>query len=378
MKSLVQMLPLTLAASIVFAQPPAALVQGLQLPYKMILTPGRNLLVAEGGTGANQGRISLVTQAGTRQSVLEGLPAGVNNESKLPIGPTGLALRGRTLFIAISDGDSDAGGPTPGTTILNPKGMSSQLFSSILRADFSAELDRITAPFRLTLASQQQLADGNDVALNNGAGDSATIRVLVDFPDVRPFAPTIYKHSDPYALLLDPNDSNKLYLIDAGQDTVVRVDTETGRYRVISHLPRVPAPPPFGQTDSVPTSAFWYADRLLVTQLTGFPFIKGASGAVLVNVQDGTVEPFMTGLTNVMDVISIDRGSQRARFLVLEFSGDLAAPMPAPAGRLLLFDEPVPSTLMPTNAATSMVYDAESRDLFVSDLFGNISRLKLP
>ena len=378
MKTVFRMLPLTIAACVGFAQAPVPFVRGLQFPYKMILTPGRNLVVSEGGTGANQGRLSLVTPAGARQSLLEGLPAGVNNESQLPIGTTGLALRGRTLFIAIADGDSGAAGPTPGTTILNPKGTSSQLFSSILRADFSTDVDRVAAPFQLTPTNQQQLVDGNDVILNNSAGDRVTIRVLIDFPDVRPFAPTLYKHSDPYALLLDPNDLNTLYLLDAGQDTVVRLDTETGRYRVVAHLPRVPAPPPFGQTDPVPTSAIWYGDQLLVSELTGFPFTKGGSRAVLVNVRDGSVEPFISLVSNAMDVIHIDRGDQRARFLILEFSGDLLAPPPGPPGRLLLYDQLAPVTLMPTNAATSMVYDPESRDLFVSDLFGNINRMRLP
>ena len=93
MKALLRMLAFVVAASMTFAQAPSAFVQGLQLPPKMIPTPGRNLLVSEGGAGANQGRISLVTRAGMRQSVLEGLPAGVNTDSQLPIGPPGARHR---------------------------------------------------------------------------------------------------------------------------------------------------------------------------------------------------------------------------------------------------------------------------------------------
>lgn len=361
-----------------FGQAPAPFVQGLQLPYRLLATPGHNLLAAEGGTGANEGRVSLVTAGGSRQSLLEGLPAGVNGESQLPVGPVGLALRDKTLFIAIGDGDSDAQGPMPGSTIGNPKGTSSLLFSSVLRVDFTVEPDRIGAPFRLTLAGQQQLADGNDVVLENGMGDRATVRLLIDFPDLRPFAPTLYKHSDPYALVLDRGNANALYLVDAGQDTVVRIDTETGRYRVISRFERAPAPPPFGRTDAVPTSVTWYGDKLLVTQLTGFPFTNGASRAVLVDVNTGAVEPFINGLTNAMDILPIARAEGRPRFIVLEHSGSITAPPPGVPGRLLLFDTPAPTTLMPTNAATSLAWDAESGNLYVSDLGGNIYRMKLP
>jgi hypothetical protein len=108
------------------------LAEGLQLPYKLLLTQDGNLLVSAGGGAPNTGRISLVNRSGNRTPVLEGLPSGLANPELIPLGPTGMALRQRTLYVAIGEGDAVRAGATPGSLVLNPAGMSSPLFSSVL------------------------------------------------------------------------------------------------------------------------------------------------------------------------------------------------------------------------------------------------------
>ena len=49
-------------------QPATVFATGLQAPIKIRLTPVGNLLVAEGGTGPNTGRISLVSRTGVTRA----------------------------------------------------------------------------------------------------------------------------------------------------------------------------------------------------------------------------------------------------------------------------------------------------------------------
>jgi len=80
------------------------------------LSQNGNLLVAEQGNGPNTGRISILDpSSGERRTLLDGLPSAINNLGGFPApsGPSGLAMRGRTLFIAIGVGDAALLGPLP-------------------------------------------------------------------------------------------------------------------------------------------------------------------------------------------------------------------------------------------------------------------------
>ena len=75
-----------------YAQQTSVFATGLQLPYKLAITPAGTLLVSEAGGPVNAGRVSLINRSGVRQSLLEGLPSGrANGPDLTPIGPTGLA-----------------------------------------------------------------------------------------------------------------------------------------------------------------------------------------------------------------------------------------------------------------------------------------------
>lgn len=357
---------------------PTVIASGLQVPYRVMVTPRGSLLVSEGGTENNGGRLSVVTRGGNRTTLLAGLPSGKNTESQAFIGPTGLAYRNRILYIVISNGDSDVAGPTPGTTIPNPKGTASPLLSSVLAVRFSAEIDMLTGPFTLTAKDHQTVADGDVVTLTSG-GDRAEVALLANFQDFTPSATTIYKHSDPYAITFDPNSREYLYVVDAGQDSVVRIHRETGRMRTVLRIPPIPSSAPGPPvSDPVPNAITPYGNDLLITQLTGFPFTTGVSRVSLFDTRSRTLTPFITSLTNAMQVLYIPRGAERPRFLVLEFSNNFLSTPPGP-GRLLLYDTAAGRPLVEgLPAPTSMDYDSTSGEVFITDLTGRLVSVKLP
>jgi DNA-binding beta-propeller fold protein YncE len=357
---------------------PTVLVSGLQSPYKVILTPRGNLLVSEGGTENNGARISVVSRGGNRTTLLAGLPSGKNVESSLFIGPAGLALQDRTLYMTIADGDADAHGEAPGTTIPNPKGVASPLLSSILAVRFSADVDMIAAPFTLKASDHQVIADGNPVTLDNGNGARAEISLVANFQDFTPNPVTIYKHSDPYSIAIGPNGRD-LYIADAGQDSIVRISGESGQMRTLLRIPPIPSSVPGPPvSDPVPNSIVPYGSQFLVAQLTGFPFTPGVSRVSLFDPETGALSPFLNGLTSAMDIVYIPRENARARFLVLEFSNNFLGTPPGP-GRLLLFDTPAGTPLIEgLPSPTSMVYDPSTQEVFITDLTGRLVKATLP
>ena len=122
--ALAVLLTFTLTSVSVKAQcPTTVLASDLRAPTKIILSQNGNLLVAEQGNGPNTGRISILEpNNGERRTLLDGLPSAINNLGGFPApsGPSGLAMRGRTLFIAIGVGDAALLGPFPGTELPNP------------------------------------------------------------------------------------------------------------------------------------------------------------------------------------------------------------------------------------------------------------------
>lgn len=371
------LLLLVIAAASVWPQA-QVVATGLQAPNKLLLTPRGNFLVSETSMAPNAGRVSFVSRGGTRRSLVEGLPSGIEVTLAGGSGPSALALNGRSLYIAIGTGDSERRGVAPGTSVPNPAGASSPLFASILEFRLSADVDSLLGTFKLTAAQQNLLADGATVDLEDGSGAAAQVFILARFPITLPDPNTIYRFSNPWGIVV-VEDGKALYVNDASQNIVARVDTVTGRWQRIARFGPVENPTPVGAPflDSVPTSIRVYGDELLVSHLTGFPFVPGNARVVTVNPKTGTVAPFINGLTSVTDVLWRERPNGAAQFFVLEFSANQSA-TPAPPGRLLRFDtrEPVVAAaglITPVN----MVLDAATQELFILELRGQILRLPL-
>ncbi len=357
---------------------PQVLVTGLQGPHKIILTPRGNLLVSETSMEPNAGRISFVTRSGTRRSLFEGLPSGTEVTLAGGGGPSALALRERTLYVAMGAGDSERRGPSPGTSIHNPVGASSPLFAAILEVRFNEDVDSISGVFRMTPEHQWVLADGGEVELSGDGAGRARVSVLTRFPISEPHPARLYRFSNLWGLALS-DDGSSLYVADASMDSLARVETATGRWRRLVRFPPIQNTGTIGPPviDSVPTSVRIYGDQLLVSFLSGFPFNRGSAHVRVVNPQTGVSEQFMYDLTSVTDVLWRSRPNARPQFFVLEFSANQSA-QPSPPGRLLRFDT-AEAQVAAAGLITpvSMAFDESTQDLYILELRGQILRLRL-
>lgn len=371
------------------AQTTSVFIAGMKFPQKIIYAPQKGyFLVSEAGAPnvPNNGRISIVTTAGARFTLLDGLPSGAAPPGGEPSGPSALWIEGNKLYIAIGNGNSTLAGPAPGSEIPNPN-PNSPIFSSVLEYTFPAfesplSRDRDDV---LTRADHIRLANGETVVLNKAGllGASflppATIRVVANFPDFtpsfRPGIPNNVRPSNPFGLALR---ADTLYVTDAAQNNIRTVDLDDGSIgTLIAYPPRV-NPLMFGPPviDAVPDSLRLFGNKLLVTFLTGFPFPPGFAEARQFDLDTNTDSPLIGGLTAAIDVLPVnDSGNS---FYTLEFSTNML--MGAP-GRLQRFDLPNAPTVI-TNALispTSMAKHPANGSLLVTEIFtGRIMRVNIP
>lgn len=359
------------------------LISGLQTPLGTALTNQGNLLVSETGTTApNTGRISIVDTSGIRRTLLAGLPSAINDVGE-PSGPAGLIIRGRTLYVAIGVGDVGRPGPLPGTTIPNPNPISSPIFSSILAIQFSANAEKTTTGFTLTLANQQALASGQTVRLSNGGGDKITIQMVADFPNFIPFPLPFFmgnvQLSNPFQLLAV---EDKLYVTDGGRNLVWQIDLLTGSFSALVSFPNIPNPlfPALGGPflQAVPTGIASSDDQLLVTLFRGFPFPPGTSTVEQVDPLTGSHTAFITGLKTAIDVLPIVE-DEDTDYLVLQHAS--IGPFFGGPGLVLRFETPAGPPTVVANCLTrptAMTLDKKTGTLYVSELAGRIVAIPIP
>lgn len=114
------------------------------------------------------------------------------------------------------------------------------------------------------------------------------------------------RESHPYGLLAGPD--GRLWIADAGANTVLAVDPANGELELIATLDGVPAPFPNParaermETDPVPTGIALGADgAVYVASLPGVPFTPGSASVLRMN-DDGAFEPWSEGLTMLTDL----------------------------------------------------------------------------
>jgi streptogramin lyase len=125
--------------------------------------------------------------------------------------------------------------------------------------------------------------------------------------------------SHPYGLTAGPD--GKLWVADAGANTLLKVDPATGTVEVVAAFDGLPGPLPNPargdamESDPVPTAvAFDQAGNAYVSFLPGFPFLPGSAKVVKVT-SDGQVSDYATGLTMVTDLRTGPDGNMYAASL---------------------------------------------------------------
>lgn len=364
------------------------LTSGLRSPLGTALTHEGNLLVSESGTMTpNSGRISIVEPNGHRRTLLRGLPAAPNDVGD-PSGPAGLFMNGRHLFLLMGTGDAGIAGPRPGTTLENPNGPSSPIFSSVLHIYFTIASEKTTKGFTLRPADQAALANGQTVTLSDGSTDKMLINLVVDFPNFVPSplpdVPDNISVSNPFHLT-DTNGVNRmLYVTDGGRNLLWQVNLDTKTFSPLVVFPNIPNPlfpnlgGPFLQ--AVPTGVAFFRDHLYVTLLRGAPFPTGTSTVEQIDLATGSDTPFITGLTTAIDVLPMQE-THEIETLVLEISN--AGPFFQGPGEILGYDvgdstHPPASVTNCLSAPTSMTLDRKSGRLYVSELGGRIVVIPFP
>lgn len=354
----------------------SVLAAGLRTPTRVIVSPKGNLLVAEAGNGPNTGRISIIDPAtGNRRTLVDGLPSGFAPPEGDPSGPSGLEMRGRTLFVVIGAGDGTINGPN-GSEIPNPDA-SSQFLSCVLSIRLSPLAEETTQGFTIGAADQDALGFKK---LADGAGNDLVIELVTNFrnftEDPSPDNPTGVRASNPFGIALR---GSTLYVADASQNLVWEVDSDTGATRRFVTFAPTPNPLPFGPPfiDAVPDNVRLIGKSLLVPFLTGFPFPGGTSEVRKIRLVNGANEPFITDLSSAIDVLPAKNASGQDQFFTLEFSTDMLANGP---GRLMRFDAVGGSRVVLVDnliSPTGMAQNPTTGDIFVVETFpGLILRVK--
>lgn len=351
------------------AQCPAQVVAGgLQAPNGITQSNQGRLFVSETGPPAvNSGRISIVNTGGVRRTLLSGLPSGVGSIGDFS-GPTGIFMRGRTLYVLIGEGNSTLPGPFPGAELPNPN-PASPLFSSVLAIHLSAHSEAITTGFTLTADQQQALAAGETVTLSNGAGDKIKIELIVNFPnfvDNPNLPPPFVIHSNPFDLVVV---GNELFVTDGGLNLVYEVDIPTGAFSVLTTFPPIGNPLPFGPpvVEAVPTGIAYFNGQLLVTLFRGFPFPAGSSVVEQVDPSTGAHSVLISGLSSAIDVLPITSKGDTDYF-VLQFSTNMLG---GGLGSLLRFETPDSTPVVLAGCLitpTSMTLDEKTDTLYITEL----------
>jgi hypothetical protein len=365
-----------LAGGAVDAADCTTLAAGFRAPIGSVITNQGNLVVSETGTAnvPNSGRISIVSPDGSRRTLLDGLPQGTNAAGGDASGPNAISMRGRTLYVAIGQGDTVIPGPVPGTAQPNPN-VSSPIFSSVLAIHLSAAAEKTAQGFVLSAQDQFTLAGGGRVMLSNAGSDKVSIELVANFPDYLSEPLPAYagnvRNSNPFDMIA-VDDS--MFVTNGGLNRLHKVDLASGAYADLTLFDRIPnlpgaAGPP--SVEAVPTGIAYDNGMVLVSLLSGGPFLPGVSRVKAVDPVTGDQADFLTGLRTAIDVLPVHEGDD-TDYLVLENNFAPAPPFPPTGASIRRFEMPGGSSAVVSGCTmhrpTSMSIDRKTGTVYVTEL----------
>lgn len=232
---------------------------GLAAPIGIETDAAGRVWVAEGGTGKNDGKITMITPDGKVYPVITGFDSQIFMGNELD----GLN------HILFADG------------VLYILGSHSRLYKANV-----ANFQPGNTPL---LASSLPVEDQRQFILDyNFAEDTQDTHL--------------------YNMTLGPNGD--LYFTDAGANAIIR-RTKAGVWSVFATIPSFPNPTPVGPpfVESVPTGIVFDGQKFLISILTGFPFPSGGSTLYQMN-QAGAVSVYLTGFSALVDInLTTDPGA---------------------------------------------------------------------
>lgn len=268
-------------SGVTFAQTIVPVATGFLRPAGICKDYNGHLIVAESGTGMNDGRVSMLDTMGIRQTIIHGLPSYMDTMSGEISGPwRTYVMMDSMLMVLTGKGPDTLGGVD-------------SLAGSILLFDMTGFMpgsDSMDASDVVKAISIQKWV------LNNG------------FMDSNPFS----MHHDTM--------SNIIYVTDAGANAVLKIDS-AANISVMDTFPAVPHPhggfPPF--IEYVPTDIIaGPTGELYMCNLTGFSFVPGIAEIVMLDTAGFSHSTQVSGLSLAVDM-EMDMDSMNSIY-VLQFA----------------------------------------------------------
>ncbi len=230
----------------------------LAAPIDVNLDADGNPWVTQSGSGMNDGLVQKIHPNGTKETIIEGLPSFFNSMTN--------ELQGALSTQVMADGRifvCQGGGPD-------------SLSASILEFHWD---DYVNKGAPLAPTDRRSIIKSGEWALANG-----------------------FDESNPYSFVFD--QQGNFLISDAAANAIIKYEVATESFSALTVFPPFPNPTPVGPpfVDIVPTKIIAHPDGgYLVSSLTGFPFLDGASKIYRV-MDDGTTTDYAAGLTLVTDL----------------------------------------------------------------------------